>query len=186
MTVQNLAPDGTRFAPSLWERAADGSAPPRRRTYAEKGEANPAFLPDGSLAFSSARPDPTVKEDEDEGGAWRLPAGGGEARRLVAGPGGVDARTPARRAAVVALRAGLFPDSEGLKQDAEKAKKRKESGIGAVLFDGYPIRYWDHELGPRHVRLLRLGAGGPVVPLEERQGETEEPQDLTSDLGIAL
>jgi dipeptidyl aminopeptidase/acylaminoacyl peptidase len=186
MPVQNLAPDGTRFVTSLWELAADGSAPPRRLTYSEKGEATPAFLPDGSLVFSSARPDPTVKGDEDEGGVWRLPAGGGEARRLAAVPGGVDALDAARRAPVVALRAGLFPDSEGLRQDAEKAKKRKESGIGAVLFDGYPIRYWDHELGPRHVRLLRLGAGGPALPLEERQSETEEPQDLTSDLGIAL
>src|ERR1700730_16468032 len=181
MTVQNLAPDGTRFATSLWELAADGSATPRRLTYSEKGEATPAFLPDGSLVFSSARPDPTVKEDEDEAGGWRRPAGGGEARRLVAVPGGVDALDAARRAPVVALRAGLFPDSEGLKQDAEKAKKRKESGIGAVLFDGYPIRDWDHELGPRHVRLLRL-AGGSAQPLEE----IEDPEDLTSDLGIAL
>src|ERR1700730_10443801 len=142
MTVQNLAPDGTRFAPSLWERAADGSAPPRRLTYSEKGEANPAFLPDGSLAFSSARPDPTVKEDEAEGGVWRLPAGGGEARRLVAVPGGVDALDAARRAPVVALRAGLFPDSEDLKRDGEEAE-----GVGYRR--GALRRLSDSVLGPR-------------------------------------
>jgi dipeptidyl aminopeptidase/acylaminoacyl peptidase len=175
MPVQTLAPDGTRFVTSLWELPADGSAPPRRLTYSEKGEANPAFLPDGSLVFSSARSDPTVKDDEAEGRVWRLPADGGEARSLVAVPGGVEALETARRAPVVALRAALFADSGGLEQDAEKAKRRKESGTSAVLLEGYPVRFWDHELGPRHVRLLRLAADGQA-----------EPQDLTSEVGAAL
>ena len=173
LTVQELAPDGTRFVASLWALPADGSEAPRRLTYSDKGEANPAFLPDGSLVFTSARPDPTVKDDEAEGRVWRLPAGGGEARPLTAVPGGVDGLVAARQAPVVALKAALFSASASLEQDADRAKKRKESGTSAVLFDGYPIRYWDHDLGPRHVRLLRTTGDG-------------EPEDLTSDRGISL
>lgn len=179
MPVSHLAPDGARFVSSLWELPVDGSAAPRRLTYSDKGEANPAFLPDGSLVFTSARPDPTVKDDEAEGRVWRLPAGGGEARSLVAVPGGVDALVSARSAPVVALRVGLFSDSQGLKADAEKAKRRKESGTSAVLLDGYPVRYWDHELGPRHARLLRLTDGAAA-------DSQVEPEDLTSDRGVAL
>jgi dipeptidyl aminopeptidase/acylaminoacyl peptidase len=183
MPVQQLAPDGARFVTSLWEVPTDGSAGPRRLTYSEKGEANPAFLADGSLVFTSARPDPTVKEDEAEGRVWHLPAGGGEARSIVAVPGGVDAVVTAREAAVVVLRAGLFADSAGLEQDAEKAKRRKDSATSAVLFDGYPIRSWDRELGPRHARILRLPAGAQVGPPE---GPAAPPEDLTGDLGVAL
>ena len=177
--VSHLAPDAARFVSSLWELPADGSAPPRRLTYSERGEANPAFLPDGSLVFTSARPDPTVKDDEAEGRVWRLPTDGGEARSLVAVPGGVDALVSARSAPVVALRVGLFSDSQGLKPDTEKAKRRKESGTSAILLDGYPVRYWDHELGPRHARLLRLTDGADA-------DSEVEPEDLTSDRGIAL
>jgi dipeptidyl aminopeptidase/acylaminoacyl peptidase len=183
MSVQHLAPDGARFVTSLWELAADGSSGPRRLTYSEKGEANPAFLADGSLVFTSARPDPTAKEDEAEGRVWRLPAGGGEARSLVAVPAGVGALVAASQAPVVALRAELFSDSDGLEQDAEKGKRRKDSGTTAVLFDGYPIRYWDHELGPRHARLLRLSADPEGEP---PAGPGAGPEDLTGDRGVAL
>ncbi|HEV2477908.1 MAG TPA: S9 family peptidase, partial [Candidatus Dormibacteraeota bacterium] len=66
LSVQTLSADSTRFVTSLWEVLTDGSAAPRRLTFSDKGEANPVFLPDGSLVFSSGRGDPTVKEDEAE------------------------------------------------------------------------------------------------------------------------
>ena len=177
MPVQSLSADGKRFVTALWELAADGSSEPRRLTYSEKGEASPAFLPDGSLVFSSARPDPGVKEDEADGRLWLLPAAGGEALPLAALPGGVEGVVAAREAATVAVVAPLYPDAAGLEADAEKAKKRKEADVSPILFDGYPIRYWDHELGPRRARLLRMRRDG---------GWGAAPDDLTSDAGGAL
>lgn len=68
----------------------------------------------------------------------------------------------------------------GVSGDAEKTKKRKEAGVSAILYDTFPIRFWDHDLGPRWSRLLRLGnlasqerptpedmSGDPVNSLEE-------------------
>src|SRR4029450_1636800 len=51
-------PDGKKFGSALWELAPAGRAAPRRLTRSAPGEANAAFLPDGSLLFTSARDDP--------------------------------------------------------------------------------------------------------------------------------
>ena len=49
--------------------------------------------------------------------------------------------------------------------DAERRKARKDAGVDAVLHTGYPVRYWDHDLGVGENRLL---AAAPVdeAPLD--------------------
>ncbi|HKF76717.1 MAG TPA: S9 family peptidase [Candidatus Dormibacteraeota bacterium] len=177
MTVQTLSPDGTRFVTSLWEMPSDGSSPARRITYSERGETSPAYLPDGSLVFASARPDPTVKKDEAGGHLWLLPAAGGEARPVLALPGGAEAAVAAAQAGAVALRVPMLPGAAGLEEDEELGRRRKESGVTGILFDSYPIRFWDHALGPRQARLLRvtgLDADRPTV------------EDVTGPAGVAV
>src|SRR5437899_215437 len=177
MPVQTLSPDGTRFATALWEVPADGSAPARRLTYSQRGESQAAFLPDGSLVFASARPDPTLAKDEADGHVWLLPAGGGEARPVLAVPGGVDGLVAAAGAPSVVVRAPLFAGAVELGDDAAKAKRRQDAGVNAMLLEGHPIRFWDHDLGPRQARLLRLDSvdGAPVAP-----------ENLTPDAGVAV
>ncbi|MGH9034167.1 MAG: S9 family peptidase, partial [Acidimicrobiia bacterium] len=62
-SMATLAPDGTRFATALWQLDPEGGAPPRRLTRSAKGESSATFLPDGSLLFTSGRPDPDAKPD---------------------------------------------------------------------------------------------------------------------------
>ena len=163
LTVQTLNADKTRFITSLWEVTTDGEGPPRRLTFSDKGETNPAFLPDGSLVFVSGRSDPTVKEDEAESRLWLLHSAGGEARSLLSVPGGVRSLVTARKADVLLIRAQLYQGMDGLADDLQKGKKRKEAGVSAILYDTFPIRFWDHDLGPRWSRLFRVGhlASGP-------------------------
>ena len=156
LSVQTLSADSTRFVTSLWEVLTDGSGVPRRLTFSDKGEANPVFLPDGSLVFSSGRTDPTVKEDEAESRLWVLPATGGEARAVLSVPGGIRAIAAARGSDTIVLRAQVFPGTPDIAGDADKGKKRKEAGVSAILYDTFPIRFWDHDLGPRWSRLLRI------------------------------
>jgi dipeptidyl aminopeptidase/acylaminoacyl peptidase len=177
LTVQELSADGTRFVSSLWELATDGRSDARRLTYSDRGESSPTFLPDGSLLFASARPDPTTKDDESEGGVWRLPSSAGEAHRLLAVPAGVSRLATARSAPAVLVQAEIMPGVEALAGDAEKSKKRKEAGTSAILFEGYPIRYWDQELGPRQARLLLLA---------DATVSDGAPVQLASDAGQAL
>jgi len=175
--------DGKRMASSIWQVDPTSATAPRRLTRSAKGESGAAFLPDGSLLFTSARPDPDAKPDGDEEprpALWLLPAGGGEARLLAAPKAGVGAVHVARDAGTVVLAAGLFPGAATLEDDGAREKARADAGIGALLFEGYPIRYWDHYLGPREPRLL---ATDPPAGIEAGLGEL---RDLAPDAGGAL
>ena len=58
VTVSALAPDGRTFKPSIWRVDTAAGRPAVRLTRSAEGEDSPAFLPDGSLVFLSARAAP--------------------------------------------------------------------------------------------------------------------------------
>jgi len=101
--VQTLNPKRTKWVTALWEVDPDGERPARRLTRSAKGEGGAAFLPDGSLLFTSTRPDPAVEDDEEVSLLWMLPAGGGEARVVASRPGGVGHVEVATSAGTVVL-----------------------------------------------------------------------------------
>ena len=74
--VATLNPKRTKYVTALWEVDPTGERPARRLTRSAKGEGGAVFLPDGSLMFTSARPDPDAKEEDDDEVAllWLLPA----------------------------------------------------------------------------------------------------------------
>jgi dipeptidyl aminopeptidase/acylaminoacyl peptidase len=180
VSVGGPDPEGKRMRSALWQVDPTGAAPPRRLTRSAAGEAGGAeFLPDGSLLFTSSRPDPDAKPDPDRKvhALWLLPPDGGEARLLADPEGGVDGLAVARTAPVIAFGAGVFPGAADFAADAERGKARKEAGVGALLFeDDYPIRNWDHWLGPRRRRLFTATlADDPEAPLPA-------PRDLEPDV----
>ncbi|MGI4896541.1 MAG: hypothetical protein ACRYF3_15655, partial [Janthinobacterium lividum] len=88
-TVTTLTPDRTRWRGALWEVDPNGQRPARRLTRSAGAESGPVFAPDGTLLFTSARPDPEATATDDAPPAlWALPAGG-EARVLGTRPGGI-------------------------------------------------------------------------------------------------
>ena len=187
-SVATVAPDGTKFLSALWQLDPAGAAPPRRLTRSAKGETGAAFLPDGSVVFTSARPDPDAKKGEerdDRAALWLLPAGGGEARLLADPPAGVDGIAVARRSGVVVLGVGAYPGTATLEEDADKNKARKEGGVTAQLFESYPIRYWDHYIGPRDRRLYRIPSPGAGT-VEFPDGARAEPELVIDGTGQHL
>ena len=199
VSVARPDPAGKRMAASLWQVDPADTRPARRLTRSVAGEAGAtAFLPDGSLLFSSSRPDPDAKPDPGTPGSekeihalWLLPPDGGEARLLVAPEGGVEGLAVARRAPVVAFGSRLHVGAATFAEDAERAKARREAGVTALLFeDDYPVRHWDHWLAPRrHLFAAGLPAGPEARLADARDLEPgastlsfeETGADLTPD-----
>ncbi len=200
--VQTLSPDKKKYLTSIWRIDAAGG-PARRLTRSAEGEGSPRFLPDGSLLFTSRRPDPGRKKDSDGdagGGAalWLLPAGGGEARMVAALPGGVTAAETARDAAAVVVGGPVLPAAAvgtgtgasagdgaggGPAGDAQLRQERKDAGITAILHESAPVRFWDHDLGPDQPRLFAVDLGpedGVTGRAPEGQGDDQAERAASS------
>jgi dipeptidyl aminopeptidase/acylaminoacyl peptidase len=172
----------TRYTTALWEVDPDGARPTRRLTRSSQGESAAAFTPSGDLLFASARPEPDGEADEEPRAAlWLQPAGGGDARLVACPPGGVRG-VVVSEAGTVVVGSAMMPSSTDAAGDKEIRAKRKEAGVSAILHEEYPVRYWDHDLGPERTRLL-------VADLAEDVTVGDAPldlRDLTGHVGRAL
>ena len=89
---------------------------------------------------------------------WSLPAAGGEARLvLTARPAGSGRFAVAADSGDVVVAADTLPGGSDAEADEERRKKRKDAGVSAVLHEAYPVRYWDHDLGPAAPHLFWAG-----------------------------
>lgn len=164
LTVATLTADRTAFERALWQVATDGTGVARRLTRSVTGETGAAFAASGDLLFVSSRTDPSATDAPEVGQVWRLPADGGEARpvtRLAGGVSGIAAT--ALVADTVVIAADLLPSSATIEDDAVSRRRRREKKVTAVFHESYPVRYWDHDLGPAEPHLLALD----VTPSDE-------------------
>ncbi|WP_062379393.1 S9 family peptidase [Demequina pelophila] len=182
LTVATLSEDATSYERALWETPADGSGAPRRLTRSVKGEGGAQFTAAGDVLFVSARDDAEVK-DEASAQLWLLPAGGGEARpvtRLAGGAGGVAA--VAREGSRVVIEASLMPSATTLEDDARIRADRKKRKVDAILHSTYPVRHWDHDLGPAepHLFALDLADLDESIPARKDAAAKDTPADASS------
>ncbi len=207
-TVQTLSGDRKKYLTSIWRIDTHGG-PARRLTRSAEGEGSPRFLPDGSLLFTSRRPDPgAAKARPDGSGAdvsslWLLPSAGGEATVLATLPGGVTAAEVAAGSGAIAVTSPVLPAAEGnsAANDARLRQERNDAGITAILHESSPVRFWDHDLGPDQLRLFAVdpdhvpatgsgwGAGDQEPAGADEAGDAEEfagVRDLTPEPGRAL
>ncbi len=85
-------------------------------------------------------------------------------------PGGVTGAASARAADVTVVTAPLLPSSTGVDDDKTRRAARKDSKVSAILHTGYPVRQWDHDLGPDQPHLF----------------DADGRRDLTAEPGVAL
>ena len=198
-----LSPDGTRLGTSvatlddkgvayvsgLWEVDPAGDLPARRLTRSRTGERGAAFTPAGDLLFTSVRPDPAGTEGDGEppSALWLLPADGAEARVVASRAGGVGQPRVARNAPVLLATADVLPSARDAAHDGQLRAARKEKKVSAILHTGYPVRYWDHDLGPATPHLFTAPLpGGPRTPPAGQPDPRLDLHDLTPGVGPAL
>jgi len=157
LVVSVSAPDhrAHRYQGALWRVDPKGVEPAVRLTRGGTGESSAAFTDTGDLLFTAKRPDPQAEDASPETTAlWLLPADGGEARIIASRAGGFAGILTAAQAPVVVATALVLPGSADLAADDTARKNRKDAGVSAILHDGYPVRFWDHDLGPDQPHLL--------------------------------
>lgn len=167
---------GALYTTALWEIDPAGVKPATRLTHGAKGEAGPAFTADGDLLFIATRAHGDQTIEKAKPAVWLLPAAGGEARRVAARPNGIGSVRPARRAPTVLVTAATLPSATDEREEQRLRDLRSDRTISAILHSGYPIRYWDHDLGPDAPRLFVGQVGRAPTTL----------RDLTGSVGAAL
>lgn len=180
--------EGTAYVTALWELDPAGGLPARRITRSAKGESGAAFLPNGDLLFTSARPDPEKSDDEQPPALWKLPAHGGEARIVHSRRGGVQSVLAAAEADAVVVVAEVLAGATDESDDEERRKARKDAGVTAILHSSYPVRHWDADLGPAEPRYFLVQEGEPAA--DRPATVDDEPRltlrNLTVGIGAGL
>lgn len=178
--VGALDKDSTAWVTNLWEVDPAGERPARRLTRGEKGESTVAFTPEGDLLFVAKR----GGDDDAPPALWLLPRGGGEPRQVATHPGGFSAVKV--RGSAVLLVASVLRGAKDLEDDERLRKERKEKKVAAILHDSYPVRFWDHDLGPDHPHLYVADLGSLSHAAAGAPDPTLELRDLTPDAGTHL
>jgi dipeptidyl aminopeptidase/acylaminoacyl peptidase len=171
-TVAELNDTGSEYVSAIWEVDPGGERPARRLIRGCNGESAPAFTPDGDVLFISSRPTAGTADDADKPPAslWRLPAAGGEAIEALSMPGGIEVVRTARSADAVIVGAPLLPAALDVDDDRRLRDLRKASKVNAILHSGYPVRFWNSDIGPDEPHLF----------------DAAGPRDLTPQPGGAL
>ncbi|MFK0003005.1 alpha/beta fold hydrolase [Paenarthrobacter sp. NPDC090522] len=188
-TVSTLNSKGTEFMTALWELDPTGREQARRITRSAKGESGAVFAADGNLYFTSARPDPEKPDEDPVSALWVLPANGGEARIAHSRAGGVGSVLAATDARATFLVADVLAGSTGEENDEERRKARKDNKVSAILHSGYPVRFWDADLGPSEPRIFAVEAGPADEPGRPATVDAEPPvslRNLTPGVGGSL
>ena len=132
---------------------------PGALTRGDPGEHDAAFTPDGDLLFLSARPAPGDDATTTRRAAlWCLPARGGEARPAGTRPGGLAGRSSPATRAPSSARSATLPGAAHRRRRRGPAGRPKDAKVTAILHEGAPVRFWDHDLGPDRPRLLAASA----------------------------
>ncbi|MCW3767734.1 prolyl oligopeptidase family serine peptidase [Paenarthrobacter ureafaciens] len=188
-TVATLNGKGTEYVTALWELDPAGEKQARRITRSAKGEAGAAFAANGDLYFTSARPDPETPDEDPVSALWLLPADGGEARVVHSRAGGVNAVLAAKDADATFVVAEVLAGSTNEENDKERRKARKDNKVSAILHSGYPVRYWDADLGPSQPRIFAVEPGEQNQPGKPSTVDAQPPvelRNLTPGVGGSL
>src|SRR4051812_630380 len=193
LSGQTLDTEKKKWVSALWEVDPEGRRPAQRLTRSAPGESSPAWAPDGSLLFTSARPDPgaTADDGDPKPALWSLPPGGGEARPVLtrgsgiggftaaARPGGVAVPAPtmpggAPAGGTAAVRAPTMPGAADAEAEEAGRREHKVGGVSAILQEDSRVRFWAHALGPAVPHAFWLGQ----VPADPPAGTSAEQPEL--------
>ncbi len=161
VVISAPAEDKTRYVDALWEVDVSGARAARRLTWDGHGSRGPVFTAAGDLLFLRRR-----SADDTTSAVWLLPNDGGEARMVASRSASCSGVRAAATTDTFVLSSPVHPSAATEDDDDRIRTLREESKVSAVLHSAYPVRHWDHDLGPATPHLFTGGVavdGGPQV-----------------------
>lgn len=155
-----------------------GGEVPRRITRGEVSIGPSALSETGTVIFAAKRRGEDGKDAESPG-LWELPDNG-EARKLADHDGGFTRIELKGETLIVEFPVHTWASTESDHQ--EFSTERSEAKVSGILHTGFPVRRWDHDVGPGHQTLAvaHLDATGT-----DSDTDFDDPSDdLTSPAGL--
>ncbi|MCD1286769.1 MULTISPECIES: alpha/beta fold hydrolase [unclassified Brevibacterium] len=157
---------------SLSHLADIGGETPRRITRGQQSIAAAALSENGTICFAAKRPGEDGKDAESPS-LWALPPNG-EARRLAEHDGGFTRIDAKGETLIVEFPVHTWAGTET--QHQEYSRERIEAKVSGILHTGFPVRRWDHDLGP----------GVQTLAVADLSTLADEFPDVPSELGQAV
>lgn len=143
----------------LWIAPVDGSAPPRKLTQTKAAESGAAWSRDSKkLVFSTRR------EGDEASQLYLLDLSGGEAVRLTNVSTGASSPAFSPDGKWLLFESSVYPQAETEEANRQAAAERKARKYSARVYDGFPIRQWDHWLDDRLPTVMVTPADGSARP----------------------
>ena len=183
-----VSPDGRWIVVSIVEPAYDEGAQlsdlwlidtsarnsSRRLTSTRRPESGATWSADSRRIVFSAQ-----RDTDDSPQIYSLDlAAGGEAQRLTTLSGGGRVPVVSHDGRQIAFVSIMFPDARDDAANKEKIQAQRERKSTARIFDGFPVRSWDHWLDDRQARIF-------VLALDEKGFPAGAPRDLTFGTKLA-
>jgi dipeptidyl aminopeptidase/acylaminoacyl peptidase len=151
----------------LWLIDTTARLSSRRLTSTRRPETGVIWSPDSRRIVFSAQ-----RDTDDVVQLYSLDlAAGGEAQRLTNLSGGARAAVFSHDGRQIAFVSIMFPDAKDDAANAARLAERRQRKSSARIYDGFPIRNWDHWLDERQPRIF-------VLALDEEGLARGEPRDL--------
>ncbi|WP_209370276.1 S9 family peptidase [Brevibacterium renqingii] len=147
---------------------------PRRITRGDQSVGPVALSEDGTIVFASKRRGEDGKDAESPS-LWALPDNG-EARKLADHEGGFSRIEIKGETLVVEFPVHTWAADENDHQ--EFSAERSEAKVSGILHTGFPIRRWDHDLGPGEQTLAVAKLNEDVDDFPEVSDELSRPAGL--------
>ncbi len=181
ISAPQVSPDGRWLVVSVVEPAYDDNAQlsdlwlvdttarhsSRRLTSTRRTESGVVWSPDSRRIVFSAQRD---NDDVPQLYSLDLEAGG-EAQRLTNLSGGARGAVFSHDGRQLAFVSIMYPGAKDDAANRERIEAHRARKANVRIYDGFPIRAWDHWLDERQPRLF-------VLPLDENGLANGEPRDL--------
>ncbi|WP_298417967.1 alpha/beta fold hydrolase [Brevibacterium sp.] len=147
---------------------------PRRITRGDQSIGPVALAENGTIVFAAKRRGEDGKDAESPG-LWALPDNG-EARKLADHDGGFSRIEIKGDTLIVEFPVHTWAADENDHQ--EFSAERSEAKVSGILHTGFPIRRWDHDLGPGTQTLAVARLDEAVSEFPEVSDELSRPTGL--------